>query len=90
MTSSFCGPNDLVIAISGTGRTREVIEAVELAKHYRAKAIGITAPNSELAAACDVRLTVEVPEYPDALKPLPPHDGVRKVKWMYLLGALAE
>ena len=51
MTAATLKPNDLVIAISGTGRTREVIEVVELAKHYRAKTIGITAPDSELAAS---------------------------------------
>ena len=69
MTAATLKPNDLVIVISGTGRTREVIEVVELAKHYRAKAIGITTPDSELAAICDVRLTVDIPEYPDPLKP---------------------
>ena len=51
MTASTLKPNDLVIAISGTGRTREVVEAVELAKHYRAKAIAITAPDTDLARA---------------------------------------
>jgi len=69
MTAATLKPNDLVIAISGTGRTREVIEVVELAKHYRAKTIGITATASELAALCDVKLTVDVPEHPDPLKP---------------------
>lgn len=69
MTAATLKPNDLVIAISGTGRTREVIEVVELARHYRAKAIAITAPDSDLAAVADVRLTVEVPEYADPLKP---------------------
>lgn len=69
MTAATLRPNDLVIAISGTGRTREVIEVVELAKHYRAKTIGITAPDSELATICDVKLTVDIPEYPDPLKP---------------------
>lgn len=69
MTASTLKPGDLVIAISATGRTREVIEAVELAKHYRANAIAVTAPDTELARACDVRLTVAVPEYPDTLKP---------------------
>ncbi|HZY68422.1 MAG TPA: MurR/RpiR family transcriptional regulator, partial [Devosia sp.] len=59
MTAATLKPNDLVIAISGTGRTREVIEVVELAKHYRAKTIGITAPDSDLAAICDVKLTVD-------------------------------
>ncbi len=69
MTAATLKPNDLVIAISGTGRTREVIEIVELARHYRAKSICITAPDSELAAICDVKLTVDIPEYPDTLKP---------------------
>lgn len=69
MTAATLKPNDLVIAISGTGRTREVIEVAELARHYRAKTIAITAPDSELAAICDVKLTVDIPEYPDPLKP---------------------
>ena len=49
MTASTLKPNDVVIAISATGRTREVVEAVELAHHYRAKTICITAPDSDLA-----------------------------------------
>jgi len=69
MTAATLKPNDLVIAISGTGRTKEVVEVVELARHYRAKALAITAPESELAAIADVALTVDIPEYPDPLKP---------------------
>lgn len=69
MTASTLKPNDLVIAISATGRTSEVIEAVALARHYRAKTICITAPDTELAKVCDVRLTVDIPEYPDTMKP---------------------
>jgi RpiR family transcriptional regulator, carbohydrate utilization regulator len=69
MTAATLKPNDLVIAISGTGRTREVVEVVELARHYRAKTIAITAPESDLAAVADVKLTVEIPEYADPLKP---------------------
>lgn len=69
MTASTLKPNDLVIAISGTGRTREVVEAVQLAKHYRAKAICITAPDTDLSRAADLALTVDIPEFPDPLKP---------------------
>jgi DNA-binding MurR/RpiR family transcriptional regulator len=69
MTASTLKPGDLVIAISATGRTREVVEAAELARHYRARTICITAPDSDLARLCDVGLTVAVPEYPDTLKP---------------------
>jgi RpiR family transcriptional regulator, carbohydrate utilization regulator len=69
MTASTLKPDDLVIAISATGRTSEVIEAVALARHYRAKTICVTAPDTELAKLCDVRLTVDIPEYPDTMKP---------------------
>lgn len=69
MTASTLKPNDLVIAISATGRTREVIEAVALAKHYRAKTICITTPDSDLARISDVCLTVDIPEFPDTMKP---------------------
>jgi DNA-binding MurR/RpiR family transcriptional regulator len=69
MTASTLKPNDVVIAISSTGRTREVVEAVALAKHYRARAVAITAPDTDLAAVADVALTVDIPEFPDPLKP---------------------
>lgn len=69
MIASTMKPGDLVIAVSATGRTREVIEAVELARHYRAKAVCITAPDTELARTCDLSLAVAIPEYPDTLKP---------------------
>lgn len=69
MMASSLKPNDLVIAISSTGRTREVIDAVALARHYRAATLGITAPGSGLSAEVDLALTVEIPEFPSALKP---------------------
>jgi DNA-binding MurR/RpiR family transcriptional regulator len=69
MTAATLAPRDVVIAISGTGRTREIIEVVEIGRHYRAKAVAITAPDSELAAIADVRLTAAIPEYPNLLKP---------------------
>ncbi|WDR06837.1 MurR/RpiR family transcriptional regulator [Devosia rhodophyticola] len=69
MIASTLKPNDVVIAISATGRSREVVEAVTLAKHYRAKTICITAPNTELSQECNVRLTVAIPEFPDTMKP---------------------
>lgn len=69
MTAATLKPGDLVIAISGTGRTREVVEATTLAKHYRANTLALTAPESELAGAVDLALTVDVPEFQDILKP---------------------
>jgi RpiR family transcriptional regulator, carbohydrate utilization regulator len=69
MVASTLKPNDLVIAFSSTGRTREIVEAVTLARHYRARTIAITAPASDLSAEADLALTVDIPEFPDALKP---------------------
>ena len=68
MVSTF-KPGDVLIAISSTGRTREVVEAVELARHYRAVTIAITTPDSVLAAAADISLTALTAEYPDILTP---------------------
>lgn len=69
MTASTLKPNDLIIAISSTGRTREVVDAVALGRQYRARAIAITAPASDLSVEVDLALTVDIPEFPDALKP---------------------
>jgi DNA-binding MurR/RpiR family transcriptional regulator len=69
MMVATCRPGDAFVAISSTGRTREVIEAVEMARHHRAATIAITTPDSDLARAADVALTVAMPEYPDTLKP---------------------
>lgn len=62
-------PEDVVIVISATGRTRELIEAVEIAKNYDANVVAITRPNTELAAVADIALTVEVPEIVNVMKP---------------------
>ena len=67
MTASTLKPDDLIIAISATGRTREVVEAVEVGKHYGAKTLCITAPDTDLARMCDLALTVDVPEFPDTV-----------------------
>lgn len=69
MTAATLKAGDVFIAISLTGRTRDVIDAVELARHYGARAIAITTPGSDLALAADVALTALVPEYADTLTP---------------------
>lgn len=69
MTVSTFRPDDVFIAISAKGRTREVVECVELARHYRARTIAITTPGSDLANAAEIALTTFIAEYPDALTP---------------------
>jgi DNA-binding MurR/RpiR family transcriptional regulator len=62
-------PGAVLLAVSATGRTREVIEAAALARHYGATTLAVTAVGSELAQAADLALAYDVPEYPDTLKP---------------------
>jgi 6-phospho-3-hexuloisomerase len=53
-------PNDVVIAISGSGRTRLVVDAAEVAKSVGAKVIALTSfPDSPLAKLSDI--VVEIP-----------------------------
>ena len=50
---------DLVIAISGSGRTRLIVAAAEAAKHVRAKIVAITTyPDSPLGKIADVVVRV--------------------------------
>ena len=69
MAAATAGSGDAVVAISATGRTRELLEAVQLASGNGAKVVAITRPGTELAAAADVALTVEVPEIVNLMKP---------------------
>jgi RpiR family carbohydrate utilization transcriptional regulator len=69
MTVATLRPGAVLLAVSATGRTREVIEATALARHYGATTLAITATGSDLAQAAHLALTYDVLEYPDTLKP---------------------
>lgn len=70
MSASMLQEGDVVIAISGSGRTRDVIRSVEVAREEGATTIGLTVPGSPLARACDIALNVDVPEDPDVYAPM--------------------
>ncbi|WP_426416379.1 MurR/RpiR family transcriptional regulator [Aestuariirhabdus sp. LZHN29] len=70
MVASSCGTGDVIVTISYTGRTRETIEVAELARASGATVIGITAPDSPLAACCSVVLGVDAPEDTDVYMPM--------------------
>ena len=69
MVAATLEKKDVVLAISTTGKPKEVIDAVAIAKEYGATIIAVTKPNSPLAAAADIALGLYVPETPNALKP---------------------
>lgn len=69
MAAATMKSSDVLLAISATGRTPEVLEVAEIARRYGAQTIAITAPGSALSDAADIALTVGIAEYPDALTP---------------------
>ena len=62
--------NALVIAISHSGRSSDILKTVEIARETRAKVISITATKSPLAQSSDVALTVDVNEDSDIFSPV--------------------
>ena len=70
MSAATLGPEDVVVAISHTGRTRELLESVALAKQSGAAVIAITAPHSPLAELSSLALTVAIPEDTDVYTPM--------------------
>ncbi len=69
MVVATAQPGDVVIAISATGRTRELLDVTEIAQRYGAKVVSLTRPGTELAESADISLTIEVPEILNVLKP---------------------
>jgi RpiR family carbohydrate utilization transcriptional regulator len=60
----------LVIAISHSGRSRDILRTVEIAREMRAKVIAVTATKSPLADQSDVCLSVDILEDSDVFSPV--------------------
>ena len=61
--ASQCGPDTAVIAISHTGKTREIVSAVRTARECGASTIGITGyPDTSLKEVSDICLELYSPE----------------------------
>ncbi|AKU11171.1 transcriptional regulator, RpiR family [Azoarcus sp. CIB] len=70
MAATLLEEGDVVVAISASGRTPEIIRACELAREAGAEVIAITASGSPLARAATVLLAADVPEDPDVYAPM--------------------
>ncbi|HLV17626.1 MurR/RpiR family transcriptional regulator [Halomonas sp. H10-9-1] len=72
MVASSCHTGDVVVVISWTGRTRELVDIARLARENGAVVLGITAPGSPLAAECTETLEVAIatPEDTDHYMPM--------------------
>jgi len=70
MVAAASGTGDVIVVISYTGRTKDLVEIASLARSSGAVVIGITAPDSPLAERCSMVLDVEVPEDTDLYMPM--------------------
>ncbi len=71
MSASTLQPGDSVLAISNSGRSKPVVEAVEIARSFGAVTIAITRPGTPLADAADIVIAVTITEGPDITVPTP-------------------
>ena len=69
-SASLLDNKSLAIAISYTGRNKDMLDAVALAREAGASVLSVTRTGSELASMCDVNLNVDVAEDSDVFSPL--------------------
>ena len=70
MSASTLGPGDCAVIISNSGRTRDLMDATEIAKKNGATTIVITASGSPLANAGHIHLSADHPEGYDRYSPM--------------------
>ncbi|WP_034578602.1 transcriptional regulator HexR [Carnimonas nigrificans] len=70
MAAAAMTTGDVVVVISHTGRTRELVEIAASARENGAVVIGITEDDSPLAAQCSAVLGVESPEDTELYMPM--------------------
>ena len=70
MSASMLGQGDCVVVISNSGRTRDLMDACDMAKKRGATTIVITASGSPLATSGQIHLTADHPESYDRYSPM--------------------
>lgn len=69
MAAAMCGPGEVVVAISNTGRTTSVLEVTERAKRAGAEVIAVTGGPGPLADLADVAIVLRTFEDTDIYTP---------------------
>lgn len=70
MVAASSTTGDVIVVISYTGRTREIVDVAELARNSGATVLGITAAGSPLAEKCSIVIEVDPPEDTDVYMPM--------------------
>src|SRR5438045_6557030 len=71
MSAATLQPGDAVFAISNSGRSKPVVEAVEIARSFGATTVALTRPDTPLAAAAQILIPMIIPEGENVLVPTP-------------------
>lgn len=69
MQASTLGRDDLVVAISATGRPQELVDSLTIARQYGATTLALTKPGSPLTQVSDIVIELNLPEHPEIFKP---------------------
>ncbi len=70
MSATLLGPGDCAVIISNSGRTRDLMDACDIARRKGASTLVITASGSPLASAGQVHLAADHPEGFDRYSPM--------------------
>lgn len=70
MSAALLGPGDIVVAISNSGRSIDLLEAAEAARAAGARVIALTRGGSPLAERADLTLIADPSEDPDMYSPM--------------------
>lgn len=70
MSATLLGPGDCLVVISNSGRTRDLMDACDIARRNGATTIVITATGSPLATAGHIHLAADHPEGYDRYSPM--------------------
>ncbi|MEZ0308799.1 MAG: MurR/RpiR family transcriptional regulator [Ramlibacter sp.] len=70
MSASLLGPGDCLVVISNSGRTRDLMDACDIARKNGATTIVMTATGSPLASAGHIHLAADHPEGYDRYSPM--------------------
>jgi len=70
ISAAVIPPNAVIIAISHTGRSRDLLDSLAIAQQRGIPIIGLTRPGTPLAQLATVRLHVEVDEDTDVYTPM--------------------
>jgi RpiR family transcriptional regulator, carbohydrate utilization regulator len=70
MSATLMKPGDCVVIISNSGRTRDLMDACDIAHKNGATVIAITASGSPMASRCGIHLAADHPEGFDRYSPM--------------------